>query len=86
MTDWDSLRRLVVNEFEEMKAAITLEQSVNTGWSSLFATPGNRRRMLVVAIVATGTQLMGQSILSYYLAPGEYRLFLLAQGIHRPRR
>ncbi|GAA5998046.1 uncharacterized protein JCM10292_002285 [Rhodotorula paludigena] len=60
---------LVVNEVDEIKSAITRESNERAGWSSFFATPGNRRRLLVLLLVGTGSQLNGVAIISYYLGP-----------------
>ncbi len=56
---------LVVNSIHEMSTAIALEQqSKKTTWMSLLSTKGNRRRMLVITVIATATQWLGQGILS----------------------
>lgn len=55
---------LVLNSLHEMTTAIALEQQVSATWGSLVATKGNRRRMMVITIIATGTQWLGQGILS----------------------
>ncbi|GAA5942577.1 uncharacterized protein JCM15063_000041 [Sporobolomyces koalae] len=61
---------LVVNSIHEMTTAIALEQqSKGTTWRSMLATKGNRRRLLVITVIASATQWLGQGILSYYIAP-----------------
>ncbi|ORY91580.1 general substrate transporter [Leucosporidium creatinivorum] len=61
---------LVLNEVAEITGAIKLEKETgDTSWRRLFSTPGNRRRMLVILTVGTGTQWNGIGIISYYLAP-----------------
>ncbi|KAM0748240.1 general substrate transporter [Meredithblackwellia eburnea MCA 4105] len=65
----DKEDELVVNEFQEIETAIALERQNSTSWASLFATSANRRRMLVLTIIATGTQWLGLGILSFYLSP-----------------
>jgi len=60
---------LVLYEFEEIKAAIALDRQVNknVGWTTLFRTKGNRRRMRVVIAIAFFSQWSGQGLVSYYL-------------------
>ncbi|EIW83455.1 hexose transporter [Coniophora puteana RWD-64-598 SS2] len=60
---------LVQYEFEEIKAAITLDREVskNVGWKTLIATPGNRRRMRIILAIAFFLQWSGNGLVSYYL-------------------
>ncbi|KAF8893626.1 general substrate transporter [Infundibulicybe gibba] len=60
---------LVEYEFEEIKAAIELDRTVaaNVGWSSLFKSPGNRRRMRIIVALAFFSQWSGNGLVSYYL-------------------
>lgn len=37
--------------------------------SAFFKTPGNRRRLVVIVAVGCGTQLVGNGLVAYYLAP-----------------
>ena len=37
------------------------------GWKSLFQTPGNRRRMLIIVAIAWFSQWSGNGLVSYYL-------------------
>ncbi|ORY90756.1 general substrate transporter, partial [Leucosporidium creatinivorum] len=60
---------LVDNEMHEIQSAIEREKQTGSSWASLFSTPGNRRRVAVILIVATGSQWNGIGILSYYLSP-----------------
>jgi hypothetical protein len=53
----DEQDELVQVEFNEIKT-----------YRSLFRTPGNRRRLLVLVVTAMGTQLNGSGLVSYYLA------------------
>lgn len=55
---------LVQYEFEEIKAAIALDRDVaaNVGWSALFATPGNRRRMRIIIALAFFSQWSGNGL------------------------
>ncbi|KAF8196545.1 general substrate transporter [Pholiota molesta] len=60
---------LVQYEFEEIKAAIAFDREVaaNVGWTSLFKTPGNRRRMRIIVALAFFSQWSGNGLVSYYL-------------------
>ncbi|KZT07121.1 hexose transporter [Laetiporus sulphureus 93-53] len=60
---------LVLYEFEEIKAAISLdrETSKNAGWLSLFATPGNRKRLIIIIAIAWFSQWSGNGLVSFYL-------------------
>jgi sugar porter (SP) family MFS transporter len=60
---------LVQYEFEEIKAAIELDRHVasTVGWKTLFATPGNRRRMRIIIALAFFSQWSGNGLVSYYL-------------------
>lgn len=60
---------LVRYEFEEIKAAIEFDRTVtaNVGWKSLFATPGNRKRMRIIIALAFFSQWSGNGLVSYYL-------------------
>jgi len=60
---------LVIYEFEEIKAAIELDRTVaaNVGWTSLFRTAGNRKRMRIIIAIAFFSQWSGNGLVSYYL-------------------
>lgn len=60
---------LVQYEFEEIKAAIALDREVaaTVGWTTLFATPGNRKRMRIIIALAFFSQWSGNGLVSYYL-------------------
>ncbi|KAJ3491276.1 hypothetical protein NLJ89_g11353 [Agrocybe chaxingu] len=60
---------LVKYEFEEIKAAIDLDRQVasSVGWKTLFATPGNRKRMNIIIALAFFSQWSGNGLVSYYL-------------------
>jgi hypothetical protein len=55
---------LVQYEFEEIKAAIAFDREVaaNVGWTSLFKTPGNRRRMRIIVALAFFSQWSGNGL------------------------
>ncbi|KAN0091447.1 Sugar transporter domain containing protein [Tylopilus felleus] len=55
---------LVKYEFEEIKEAIKFdhEVSTNVGWSSLFKTVGNRRRMRIITALAFFSQWSGNGL------------------------
>jgi hypothetical protein len=56
-------------EYEEIKASLELDRGVasNVGWSSLFATVGNRKRMRIIIALAFFSQWSGNGLVSYYL-------------------
>ena len=56
-------------EYEEIKASLDLDRGVasNVGWSSLFATVGNRKRMRIIVALAFFSQWSGNGLVSYYL-------------------
>ncbi|KAF8155844.1 hexose transporter [Crassisporium funariophilum] len=60
---------LVQYEFQEIKAAINLDKDVaaKVGWKTLFATPGNRKRMNIIIALAFFSQWSGNGLVSYYL-------------------
>jgi len=60
---------LVQFEFNEIKSAIDFDReiSANVGWKSLIATPGNRKRMIIIIAIAFFSQWSGNGLVSYYL-------------------
>ncbi|GAA5975467.1 hypothetical protein JCM11641_004274 [Rhodosporidiobolus odoratus] len=58
---------LVTFEFEEMKQTIQKEQEMAAyGWSILWATPANRRRLALVLWIGFCQTLSGQAIITFY--------------------
>ena len=59
---------LIDFEMTEMKEAIRMEKEAAQGssYKSLFATPGNRRRMAAIIGIAFFSQWSGNGIVSYY--------------------
>ncbi|KAK5168857.1 uncharacterized protein LTR77_006166 [Saxophila tyrrhenica] len=61
---------LVAFEYREICHAIQIEEEgKRTNYLDFTKTPGNRRRLLVILTLATGTNWIGNSVISYYLAP-----------------
>lgn len=61
---------LVQHEYNEICLAIQLEEEgLKTGFKDFLKTKGNRRRLLVLITMATGTNWVGNGIITYYLAP-----------------
>lgn len=60
---------LVQFEFNEIKEAIALDREVaaSVGWTDLFRTPGNRKRMRIIIALAFFSQWSGNGLVSYYL-------------------
>ncbi|KIK62284.1 hypothetical protein GYMLUDRAFT_995129 [Collybiopsis luxurians FD-317 M1] len=72
--------QLVQQEFEEISSQLGREKATLVGsWRSLVATPGNRRRMLIVCIVTSGVIVTGTGPVSFYFAP-----ILRSVGISNP--
>ncbi|KAI7505100.1 general substrate transporter [Hortaea werneckii] len=67
----DANDQLVRFEYEEICQTLELEREVarSTGWSTFFATKGNRHRLLICILVGFMIQWAGNGIVSYYLAP-----------------
>ncbi|CAK7212566.1 hypothetical protein SEUCBS140593_001546 [Sporothrix eucalyptigena] len=61
---------LIRYEYEEICYAIQQEEeNKRTRFTDFFATPGNRRRLLVLLTMATGSAWVGNGIITYYLSP-----------------
>jgi hypothetical protein len=55
-------------EFREIQQTILLEKNnSNDGWQVLFQTPGNRKRLMLIALVSFFSQCSGNGLVSYYL-------------------
>lgn len=52
---------------EEIKTAIRTEREINNnvGWTTLFRTPGNRRRFRIILAIAFFSQWSGNGLVSY---------------------
>jgi sugar porter (SP) family MFS transporter len=62
--------QLVQEEFSKMQASAEIErQNRASGWLTLCATPGNRKRLILSVVIAIATQWVGNGIISFYLAP-----------------
>jgi hypothetical protein len=61
---------LVQYEMREISAAIELEEmNKKTKYTDFLKTKPNRRRLLVLITMATGTNWVGNGIITYYLTP-----------------
>ncbi|KAI0784259.1 general substrate transporter [Abortiporus biennis] len=60
---------LVVFEMAQIRHALKLEKEVakSTSWSSLYSTPGNRKRMRIIIALALFSQWSGNGLVSYYI-------------------
>ncbi|THV07426.1 hypothetical protein K435DRAFT_333548 [Dendrothele bispora CBS 962.96] len=60
---------LVVFELAQIRHAIRTEQEINqsTSYMSLFSTPGNRKRMMIIIAIAIFSQWSGNGLVSYYI-------------------
>lgn len=60
--------RFVHAEFIEIQETIAKEKlAKQQGWGVFFRTPGNRKRLLLIALVSFFSQCSGNGIASYYL-------------------
>jgi sugar porter (SP) family MFS transporter len=61
---------LVRVELSKISASFESEsRSRQIGWRSLFATPGNRKRLVLTIAIGIATQWVGNGIITFYLAP-----------------
>ncbi|KAL3476994.1 general substrate transporter [Aspergillus californicus] len=58
---------LVELEYAEMKSVIEADMAIKTPWKALVATPGNRRRLLLMVMLGCFSQWSGNGLISYYL-------------------
>jgi MFS family permease len=64
----DTQSPLVVREMSEIVETIRMEQEAQaTRWSTLVATPGNRKRLFIVVCLGAFAQWNGIGVVSYYL-------------------
>ena len=76
----DSSHELIEFEMTEISSAIEYEKiAKSTKWSSLVATPGNRKRTLIAVCVGAFAQWNGVAVVSYYLT-----LVLDTVGVKNP--
>ncbi|KAJ1323886.1 hexose transporter-like protein [Microdochium nivale] len=73
---------LVQLEYNEIRTAIAMDRdnNVNSSWMDFVATPGNRKRLMLVVALAAFAQWSGNGIISYYL-----KLVLDGIGITSPQ-
>jgi sugar porter (SP) family MFS transporter len=68
--------------FEAMQtSAETERRETAPGWLTLSATPGNRKRLVLSVVIGVATQTVGNSIISFYLAP-----VLQTVGVTEPQK
>ncbi|RDW74541.1 uncharacterized protein DSM5745_07203 [Aspergillus mulundensis] len=58
---------MVELEYTEMKRVIETDMATKTPWKALIATPGNRRRLLLLVMLGCFSQWSGNGLVSYYL-------------------
>ncbi|TFK75245.1 general substrate transporter [Pluteus cervinus] len=60
---------LVVFELAQIRHAIRMEEEISqtTTWKTLFATPGNRKRMRIIIAISVFSQWSGNGLVSYYI-------------------
>ncbi|KAK0760467.1 hypothetical protein N5P37_006661, partial [Trichoderma harzianum] len=90
----DETDELVIVEFSEICASVELSKSSKVTWASLFATPGNRRRVFICLGLGLATQWQGINgglqIYNWFLSiagamlaerAGRRKLFMLSSSI-----
>lgn len=61
---------MVQLEYNEIVVALESEgEEKDTSWLDLVRTPGNRRRVGMVVLIAFGTNWLGNALIAYYLTP-----------------
>ncbi|KAN0095977.1 general substrate transporter [Hyaloscypha variabilis] len=64
----DSTDHFVQSEFHEIQETIRLEKlNSQHGWTVFLKTPGNRKRLLLIALTSFFSQCSGNGLASYYL-------------------
>ncbi|PVH88084.1 general substrate transporter [Cadophora sp. DSE1049] len=64
----DANNHFVRSEFHEIQETLRLEKTNSQhGWSVFLKTPGNRKRLLLIALVSFFSQCSGNGLVSYYL-------------------
>ncbi|KAF2226207.1 general substrate transporter [Elsinoe ampelina] len=64
----DSQNEFVQREFIEIQETILAEQEASkAGWQVFLQTPGNRKRLLLIALTSFFSQCSGNGLVSYYL-------------------
>ncbi|KAG8630871.1 hypothetical protein KVT40_000011 [Elsinoe batatas] len=64
----DSQNEFVQREFYEIQETILAEQEASkAGWQVFLQTPGNRKRLLLIALTSFFSQCSGNGLVSYYL-------------------
>lgn len=59
---------LVNVELDEIQQTIQLEKELETNkWSELWATPGNRHRLIILVSIGFFSQWSGNGLISYFL-------------------
>ncbi|KAL2838641.1 hexose transporter protein [Aspergillus pseudoustus] len=61
---------LVRYQYDEIQAALALEKSsTQASYLDFLRTPADRHRLLILFVVGTGTNWVGNGIINYYLSP-----------------
>lgn len=64
----DEQDELVQYEMIEIKQSLEIDRRTSTGYDAFIRTKGNRRRLLVIAVIGASGQLCGNGLISYYIA------------------
>ncbi|KAH8820310.1 general substrate transporter [Xylogone sp. PMI_703] len=64
----DTTNHFVQSEFREIQETLRLEKQYSkNGWTVFLKTPGNRKRLLLIALTSFFSQCSGNGLVSYYL-------------------
>lgn len=77
----DTRDPLVMFEYTQILSALRMEREIyrNTSYLTLFSTPGNRRRMMIIIAIGLFSQWSGNGLVSFYIT-----LILDGVGITKP--
>lgn len=64
----DENDELVQYEMAEIRHSLELDRQLSTNYDAFFRTRGNRKRLLVISVIAASGQLCGNGLISYYIA------------------
>lgn len=64
----DEQDELVQYELFEIKQSLAIDRMSSTGYDAFVKTKGNRKRLLVIAVIGASGQLCGNGLISYYIA------------------
>jgi hypothetical protein len=64
----DTDDELVQYEMIEIRHGLEVDKRAASGYTAFFKTPGNRKRLFVLMVIAASGQLNGAGLVSYYIS------------------